>query len=986
VSKEARHAAVLLGGGLVLAIALGAGALWVLARNATPEPGVWRGVPTNVPLASDKSLGINADLSTFDAAQRENALALIQAAGFHWLRQRFPWDAIEPQPGVFDWMAWDEIAAGANRHNLELIAVLDGSPAWARAAEDAGNPLAPPVETRDFGAFAAAVAARYGNQLDYYQIWDEPNIAPHWGAREVDPAAYACLLREGAIQVRAADPNAVVLLAALAPNVEVGGANMSDLLFLDGLYRWGAAEWFDVVAVQPYDFGEALGAAPDAARLTWSRAALLRRVMKAHGDGGVAVWAVSFGLADVGSEPLVQAWDSARENWPWLGPMLWAAWSPRDTHGQYALTDSQGQGNLALVTLTRLADQPTMAWPGVYPADHPSGQYEAGWRVTPSGADIGGSGDRLTIRFHGTRLDLTVRRGDYRAFLYVTVDGQPANALPRDSQGHAYMVLYDPLRQEASVTLARDLADGDHVAEIVADRGWGQWAIAGWTVSREAPNPSLWLPAALALAGVGVLGFTVYRSWPRRQSLLAACCMLLARYRALDDRLALGLAAGAVLLVILMRGTLPSLAALALLAVLLMLRPEMGLPLIMVTLPFYQLGKPLLGKSFSMTEILTLLTAVGWAGKWGIGEAGKRGNGDGRGWFRLTALDWGVIVLVGLGAVSLGWSAHLREAAREYRTVVLEAGVFYGLLRVMVRGRRGVWHVVDAWVLGGAAIAAVGIYQWAFGHNVITADGVWRVRGYYGSPNNLALYLGRVLPLAVAIGAFGASLSREDRWRRWFYGLAAAILAVAILLTYSRGAWLVGVPAALLFLAALRGRRTLAVTAGVFLLVAVAVVVIVGPGRLTSLLDTSEGTTFFRLQLWQSSWAMVRDHPLLGVGLDNFLYFYRSQYVLPTAWEEFNLSHPHNLVLDFWLRLGVLGVVLLGWLLVAFFRKGWRAYRRLPEGLDRLLILGLMAGMVNFVAHGLVDNAFFLVDLAFVFVLMLALVQNADWPNERMVE
>jgi O-antigen ligase len=96
---------------------------------------------------------------------------------------------------------------------------------------------------------------------------------------------------------------------------------------------------------------------------------------------------------------------------------------------------------------------------------------------------------------------------------------------------------------------------------------------------------------------------------------------------------------------------------------------------------------------------------------------------------------------------------------------------------------------------------------------------------------------------------------------------------------------------------------------------------------------------------------------------------------MPTAWEEFNLSHPHNLVLDFWLRLGLLGVGILAWLLVGFFRQGWNAYRRLPEGWDRLLVLGLLAGMVNFVAHGLVDNAFFLVDLAFVFVLMLALVQ-----------
>jgi O-antigen ligase len=120
---------------------------------------------------------------------------------------------------------------------------------------------------------------------------------------------------------------------------------------------------------------------------------------------------------------------------------------------------------------------------------------------------------------------------------------------------------------------------------------------------------------------------------------------------------------------------------------------------------------------------------------------------------------------------------------------------------------------------------------------------------------------------------------------------------------------------------------------------------------------------------------MIRDHPVLGVGLDNFLYHYRTRYVLPHAWQEFNLSHPHNLVLDFWLRLGLPGLFLLGWLLWAFFRRGWGVWRCLPQGDDRLLVLGMMAGMVGAIAHGLVDNAFFLVDLAFVFMLMAALVQ-----------
>jgi O-antigen ligase len=998
VTLEARRALVrlLLGLALVVLLALGALGLWV--RATPPELGVVDDPPPNVPLATDKSLGVNADLSRYDATAREEALAAIEAAGFRWLRQRFPWDKIEPRKGVYDWAVWDDIVEGALQHNLALVAVLDGSPAWARGVGDGANPLAPPVEAADYGAFAVAFAERYGDRIDHYQIWDEPNIAPHWGAGEIDPAAYARLLREGAIQIRAADPEAVILTAALAPNVEPGGANMSDLLFLDALYEQKAAEWFDVVAAQPYAFDHPPGAPPDPEDLNWRRIELLRDVIESHGDGQTAVWAASFGLGDMAPETLSKATEKAREDWPWLGPALWAAWSPGDAHGQYALTDVDGRPGTIYGVLRTLATAPVVAWPGVYPAHHPSGHYEGDWRVTPSGADIGRNGDRLTIPFRGTRLDLTLRRGDYRAFLFVGVDGQAANALPQDSEGRAYVVLYDPLQKVDAVTVARDLTDGDHEAEIVADRGWGQWAIVGWTVSRE-PTQGLgwrWLSLVLGLAALVILGAVIRRSWSDRYLLRSACNSLVAGYRAADDRLALAITAAAAVVVYVSAGTLPSLVAVGLLAVLLLLRPGMGLPLIALVLPFYQLGKPLLGKVFSMVEILTLLTALGWVvnkvvGNWGFNSLGfgpgqqvsDSANRQSRDRFhvsRLTALDWAVIALVTVGVASLLWSEHGRVAAREFRTVILESALFYGLLRVMVRDRRNAWRVADTWVLGGAMIALVGLFQWAFGQNLITVDGVWRVRGFYGSPNNLALYLGRVLPLGVAVAAWG-----QRGTRKWAYGLAAVVMAAAILFTYSRGAWLLGVPASLLFLAAMRGRRVFAVAFGALLVIVVVLMLIVGPGRLTPLLDTAAGTTFFRLQLWQSSWAMIRDHPLLGVGLDNFLYYYRTYYVLPTAWEEFNLSHPHNLVLDFWLRLGLPGLVVLTWLLVGFFRQGWQTYHNAsPPGVgDRLLVLGLMGGMVSLVAHGLVDNALFLVDLAFAFMLMLALVQ---WANRGRPE
>lgn len=957
--------------GLGLTVLLGVGAVLTWQRGAQPEPGVSYGPPPWMPLATDKSLGVNTDLSRLDAQGRENALRAMEAAGFRWLRQRFAWDVIEPVKGRYQWDIWDEIVRDVTRHNINLIAVLDRSPAWARAEEDADNPLAPPVNPRDYGDFVAELAGRYRDRIQYYQIWDEPNIAPHWGARTIDPAAYARLLREGAIQVRTVDAEAVILLAALAPNVEAGGSNMSDLLFLEALYEQGAAEWFDVVAAQPYGFEQPVSAWPEVDRLTWRRTALLREVMEVHGDVTTPVWAVSFGWHSRDGEEIEGLVQQSRQDWPWLGPMVWAAWSPQDVHGEYALTDAQGSTDGVYEALQAWMRPPAMAWPGSYPADHPSGHYAGDWRVSSLGADIGRSGDRMAISFWGTRLDLTVRRGDYRAFLFVTVDGQPANALPRDTEGRSYVVLYDPQYETATVTLARSLPEGPHTAEVVAERGWGQWAIVGWTVSRELPVHSSGLVLSLGLGALVVLVGTVGLSWTYGRSWFTAADWFLSRARSLDDRWMVSLVGGVALLFYFVTGDLPSLIVLGLLAFLLLLRPEAGLPLIALALPFYQCGKPLLGKVFSMVEILTVLTTTTWVVRWGLHRLVPGLPSNRSGPSRMTTLDWGVVALLLVSTTSLIWSTQFRVAAREYRTVVLEAVAFYGLLRAMLYDRRAIWRVVDAWMLGGMLIALVGCFQWALGENLISAEGVWRVRGLYGSPNNLALYLGRVFPLTLAIAVWG-----RDGLRRWACGLAALIIGVALFLTYSRGAWLLGVPASLLFLAAMRSRRSFALMAGGLATLLVISILVVGVGRLTSLLDAGQGTTFFRLQLWRSSWKMIQDHPILGVGLDNFLYKYRTYYVLPTAWEEFNLSHPHNMILDFWLRLGLPGLIVLIWLLVAFFRQSWRIYRSFPESNDRILILGLMGGLVNALAHGLVDHSFFLVDLAFVWMMILALMQG----------
>ena len=133
---------------------------------------------------------------------------------------------------------------------------------------------------------------------------------------------------------------------------------------------------------------------------------------------------------------------------------------------------------------------------------------------------------------------------------------------------------------------------------------------------------------------------------------------------------------------------------------------------------------------------------------------------------------------------------------------------------------------------------------------------------------------------------------------------------------------------------------------------------------------------------------MIRDHPLIGVGPDNFLYAYRDRYLRPEAWAESSLSHPHNFALDFAARLGLIGLGTFIWMQIAFWRTsllvlrkakslGIENWTRSPRSVSEVgLIIGLMASMIDFLAHGLVDASYFVVDLAFVFMLTLALVQQ----------
>jgi len=269
-----------------------------------PQPSFDPVVP--IQHTGERPYGINTFLQLEpDPAKVEQQLRQISDIGFGWIRQEFPWEDIEIHAkGDFDdsrnvdaigiisaWDKYDRMVDWADEYGIQIQARLSNPPRWAQISEDAGD-MAPPANVQDYVDFAVAVAERYQGRVQYFQIWNEPNIYPEWGDLDpVSPERYTDLLCQTYTALKAVDPNIVVISGALAPTVALSERDLNDFVFLERMYTAGAGECFDVLSMQGYG----LNSGPPDKRMrpttvNISRNLYIRDIMVKHGDAHKPIW------------------------------------------------------------------------------------------------------------------------------------------------------------------------------------------------------------------------------------------------------------------------------------------------------------------------------------------------------------------------------------------------------------------------------------------------------------------------------------------------------------------------------------------------------------------------------------------------------------------------------------------------------------------------------------------------------------------------
>ena len=356
---------------------------------------------------------------------------------------------------------------------------------------------------------------------------------------------------------------------------------------------------------------------------------------------------------------------------------------------------------------------------------------------------------------------------------------------------------------------------------------------------------------------------------------------------------------------------------------------------------------------------------------------------------QIGPINLALLAVLAVALLATGFSPVPVAAAKGLMKLTSYLGV-YALMRQLLASSPLWWdRLVAALLVGQLFTSVIGIRQlyaepsqlarWSDNNSV--AEGTVRIYSTLDNPNLLGGYLLPILPLAAV-----AVLRWRTLPRRLFALLSLVLGIVALVLTYSRGAWM-GMVASLGLLGLLLAmrqtrhwplfwRRTLPL----LLLVAAAVALVVlvtqvEPLRvrvMSLVAGREDSSNNFRINVWTSVLAMINDRPWLGIGPGNTAF----NLIYPLYQQpKFNALSAYSIPLELLVEAGVPGLLTGLALLFTAMRTG--LLQGQGQGMLSLPSLAAVAAFAGLAVQGLTDTIFFRPEVQLVALFSLATLAAA---------
>ena len=328
----------------------------------------------------------------------------------------------------------------------------------------------------------------------------------------------------------------------------------------------------------------------------------------------------------------------------------------------------------------------------------------------------------------------------------------------------------------------------------------------------------------------------------------------------------------------------------------------------------------------------------------------------------------------------------------------LAGPILYFVVINNINNKRQINHILTTILIIGALLGIYGIFQYQgidfsfWGRNVRRLQ----IFGLFGNVNYFAEYL--IVPLSIAVPLFFTS---NNRIKKVLLLIGILSMGTTLIVTLTRGSYL-AFAIALIFMVFLfllsGGKGIIKKNKKIILLLLTAVIVatllFIIPNPLNkpdtlfskikeriSISQFTQGQSIIRrFAIWKFTTPKIKDHLLLGSGLGIYKYntlryqahFFeqgqnRSLYPYGFA------SKAHNEYLQFWAEIGIIGLAIFIWLMIAYFNYGIRYLKKENNKQKKGMVIALMGAVVAVLVDGIFGFPLHLPATVALFWLALAL-------------
>lgn len=319
-------------------------------------------------------------------------------------------------------------------------------------------------------------------------------------------------------------------------------------------------------------------------------------------------------------------------------------------------------------------------------------------------------------------------------------------------------------------------------------------------------------------------------------------------------------------------------------------------------------------------------------------------------------------------------SSSFLISSRAFFRKTLEYFILYFVIIEMFSDKEKLKNVVVISLVSAVIIGIDGLFQYFSGFDFIRYRKFYasRITATFQAPNDLAGYLVSFIPLAIMV-SFSKAIKKTTRL---LLKLEAILLMVVLFISWTRGAWL-GLFISLIFLSVFKGKKVI-----YGIIIALLIAMVISPKwineRIISFFTLKDMSSIDRKIMWSTAVKMIEAKPLLGHGLGTFMRNY-SNY-MPSDYTE--IVYAHNCYLQIAAELGIIGFIIFAWLILNFFLSSIRKFKSEEDGLIKNIHLGLMGGILAFLAHSFFDTNFYSLSLMSLFWFLFSIIVSIQNLNK----